>query len=130
MVYIIHIILRRGQAMVHDIAGGNVFNCTISADHATCIHYSCTSKCADKSTAGHKCSAFLEQWATTMYHSRTTVSNHCLFALRVLILHDSISVVLHHPVGLMELDQGEELRLGGEDAKGEDEGEGKSEKHK
>jgi hypothetical protein len=129
VVYIIHIILRRGRAIIHNVARGDIFNCMIGADHTTHIYYLHTSKHVDEGATGHKHSTFSEQWATMMYHSHTTVSNCCLFALYVLILHNGISVVLHCLAGLTELDQGEELRLGGEDAKGEDEGKGKSKKH-
>ncbi|KAH9961476.1 hypothetical protein BC827DRAFT_1292239 [Russula dissimulans] len=119
----------RGRAITQDVARSDVFDCTIGTDHATCIHYLCTSKRVDEGTAGRKHGAFLEQWATTMYRSRMTVSNRRPFALCTLVLHNGVSIVLHHPAGLTELDQGEELRLGREDAKGEDEGKGKSEKH-
>jgi len=122
--------------IVGDVAPGDVFNCMLGADPATRIQYARTSKRAD----GGERSAFSEQWTATMYRSRTTVTNRHPFALRALVVRDSvpvcedeerISVVLRHPDGLAELEQGKELevdakkdgrREGDGDGDGDDEG--------
>ncbi|KAI9510195.1 hypothetical protein F5148DRAFT_995619 [Russula earlei] len=128
-----------------DVAPGDLFSCTLGADPATRIRYSRTAKRADDDGddgdghhggAARSRSAFSEQWATTTYRSRTTVTNRHPFALRALVLRDGVpvsddekrvSVVLRRPVGLAELEQGKELKVGREDGKGEGEGEGESE---
>jgi uncharacterized protein (TIGR02231 family) len=119
-----------------DVAPGDVFSCTLGADPATRIRYARTSKRADDDTtggaAGREYSAFSEQWAATMYRSRTTVTNRHPFALRELVVRDGlpvckdekrVSVVLRHPAGLAELEQGKELQV---DAKEDGEREGDS----
>ena len=112
--------------IVGNVAPGDVFTCTLGADPATRIRYARTSKRADDDdavggAAGRERSAFSEQWAATMYRSRTTVTNRHPFALRELVVRDGVpvcedekrvSVVLRHPAGLAELDQGKELQVG------------------
>jgi hypothetical protein len=70
--------------------------------------------------AGRERSAFSEPWAATMYRSCTTVTNHHPFALGKLVMHSGVlvcedekrvSVVLRHPAGLAELEQGKELKV-------------------
>ena len=134
-------------SIVGDVAPVDVFSCTLGADPATRIRYARTSKRADDSAGGadgrRERSAFSEQWAATMYRSRTTVTNRHPFALRELLVRDGVllcedekcvSVVLRHPAGLAELEQGKELqvcankdrgRQGRGDSDGEGEGEGK-----
>ena len=130
-------------SIVGDVAPGDVFSCTLGADPATRIRYARTSKRADDSAGGadgrRERSAFSEQWAATMYRSRTTVTNRHPFALRELIIRDGVplcedekrvSVVLRHPAGLAELEQGKELEIGakeegGPDGDDDDEGEGR-----
>jgi uncharacterized protein (TIGR02231 family) len=118
--------------IVEDVAPGDVFNCTLGADPATRIRYARTSKRADDATTGRERSAFSEQWAATTYRSRTTVTNRHPFALRELVVRDGVpvcedekrvSVVLRHPVGLAELEQGEELQVGVKQDAREGEGE-------
>jgi len=122
-------------SIASDVAPSDVFSCTLGADPATRIRYSRTSKRANDGGTG---SAFSEQWAATTCRSRTTVTNRHPFALPALVLRDSVpvcdddkrvSVVLRRPVGLAELEQGEELKIGEEDSDDEDEGggEGKDE---
>jgi uncharacterized protein (TIGR02231 family) len=128
--------------IVGDVAPGDVFICTLGADPATRIQYARTSKRADDDaaggTAGRGRSAFSEQWAATMYRSRTTVTNRHPFALRELVVRDGVpvcedekrvSVVLRHPAGLAELEQGKELEVdakedGGQEGDGDGDGEG------
>jgi uncharacterized protein (TIGR02231 family) len=112
--------------IVGNVAPGDVFSCTLGADPATRIRYARTSKRADEDdaaggAAGRERSAFSEQWAATMYRSRTTVTNRHPFALRELVVRDGVpvcedekrvSVVLRHPAGLAELEQGKELQVG------------------
>ena len=119
--------------IVGDVAPGDEFNCMLGADPATRIRYARTSKCAD----GGERSAFSEQWAATMYRSRTTVTNHHPFALRELVVRDGVpvcedekrvSVILRHPAGLAELEQGKELEVDAKEyggREGDDDGEGK-----
>jgi uncharacterized protein (TIGR02231 family) len=111
--------------IVGNVAPGDVFSCTLGADPATRIRYARTSKRADDGDAaggagGRERSAFSEQWAATMYRSRTTVTNRHPFALRELVVRDGVpvcedekrvSVVLRHPAGLAELEQGKELHV-------------------
>ena len=121
-------------SIASDVAPGDVFSCTLGADPATRIRYERTAKRADDGAARER-SAFSEQWAATTYRSRTTVMNRHPFALRALVLRDGVpvsederrvNVVLRHPAGLAELEQGEELKVSAED--GESEGEGEGEK--
>ena len=130
-------------SIVGDVAPGDVFRCTLGADPATRIRYTRTSKRADDSAGGadgrRERSAFSEQWAATMYRSRTTVTNRHPFALRELVVRDGVplcedekrvSVVLRHPAGLAELEQGKELQVGekedsGREGDDDDDGEGK-----
>jgi len=107
-------------AIVGDVAPGDVFSCTLGADPATRIRYTCTSKRADDGSAGRERSAFSEQWAATTYRSCTTITNRHPFALRALVLRDGVPVsedkkrvcvVLRRPEGLAELEQGEELKV-------------------
>jgi uncharacterized protein (TIGR02231 family) len=136
--------------IVGNVAPGDVFSCTLGADPATRIRYARTSKRADDDAAGgaagRERSAFSEQWAATMYRSRTTVTNRHPFALRELVVRDGVpvcedekrvSVVLRHPAGLAELEQGKELQVGAKedggkdgDAEGEGEVEGDGKKHR
>ena len=132
--------------IVGSVAPGDVFSCMLGADPSTRIRYARTSKRADDDAiggaAGRERSAFSEQWSATMYRSRTTVTNRHPFALRELVVRDGVpvcgdekrvSVVLRHPAGLAELEQGKELQVGtkeegereGTDGDGEGEGEGK-----
>lgn len=127
--------------IVGDVATGDVFSCTLGADPTTRIRYARTSKPAHDDAAGgaagRERSAFSEQWAATMYRSRTTVTNRHPFALRELVVRDGVpvckdekrvSVVLRHPAGLAELEQGKELRVGAkEDGKRDSDDEGKNE---
>ena len=107
-------------AIVGDVAPGDVFSCTLGADPATRIRYTRTSKRADEGGAGRERSAFSEQWASTTYRSCTTITNRHPFALRAVVLRDGVpvsedkkrvSVVLRHPEGLAELEQGGELKV-------------------
>jgi len=121
--------------IVGDVAPGDVFICMLGADPTTRIRYARTFERA----GGSERSAFSEQWAATMYRSRMTVTNRHPFALRELVVRDGVpvcedekrvSVVLRHPVGLAELEQGKELQVdakedGGRDDDGDGEGEGK-----
>jgi hypothetical protein len=129
--------------IVGDVAPGDVFACTLGADPSARIRYVRTSKRADDDAAGgaaaRERSAFSEQWAATMYRSRTTVTNRHPFTLRELVVRDGVpvcedekrvSVVLRHPAGLAELEQGKELQVGskedgGREGDGKGEGEGK-----
>jgi uncharacterized protein (TIGR02231 family) len=131
--------------IVGDVAPGDVFSCTLGVDPATRIRYARTSKRADDDAAGgaagRERSAFSEQWAATMYRSRTTVTNRHPFALRELVVRDGVpvckdekrvSVVLRHPAGLAELEQGKELQVGakddgGREGDGDHDGEGEGE---
>ncbi|KAH9985664.1 hypothetical protein BJV74DRAFT_797022 [Russula compacta] len=116
-------------AITSDVAPGDEFSCTLGADPAARIRYARTAKRADDGAA-HERSAFSEQWAATTYRSRTTVTNRHPFALRALVLRDGVpvsedekrvNVVLRHPAGLADLEQGEELKVGAEDGEGEGE---------
>jgi uncharacterized protein (TIGR02231 family) len=100
-----------------DVAPGDTFSCTLGADPATRIRYSRTSKRAEEDTRT-RASAFSEQWAATTYRSRTTVSNRHPFPVRALVLRDGVpvseddkrvNVILRHPAGLADLEQGQEL---------------------
>ena len=113
-----------------DVALWYEFSCTLGKDRAARIRYACTVK---RSTEGAACErgAFLEQWAATTYRSRTTVTNLHPFALRELVARDGvpvsedegrISVVWRRPAGFLELEQGEELQVGGDDDEREDKG--------
>ena len=137
-------------SIVGDVAPGDVFSCTLGADPATRIRYARTSKRADDSAGGaagrRERSAFSEQWAATTYRSRTTVTNRHPFVLRELVVCDGVpvcedekrvSVVLRHPAGLAELEQGKELQVcakedggRGDDDDGEGDGEGEGEGNK
>jgi uncharacterized protein (TIGR02231 family) len=106
-------------AIAGDIAPGDMFSCTLGADPATCIRYSRTSKRAEEDTRT-RASAFSEQWAATTYRSRTTVSNRHPFPVRALVLRDGVpvseddkrvNVILRHPAGLADLNQGQELKV-------------------
>jgi uncharacterized protein (TIGR02231 family) len=135
--------------IVGDVAPGDVFSCTLGADPAARIRYARTFKRADDESVGggtawRERSAFSEQWAATTYRSRTTVTNRHPFALRELVVRDGVpvcedekrvSVVLRHPAGLAELEQGKELRVGAKedggregDGDGDSEGEGEGKK--
>jgi len=129
--------------IVGDVAPGDVFSCTLGADPATRIRYARTSKRADDDAsggaAGRERSAFSEQWAATTYRSRTTVTNRHPFALHELVVRDGVpvcedekrvSVVLRHPAGLAELEQGKELQVVAKEdgeREGDDDGDGESE---
>jgi hypothetical protein len=120
-------------ALPRDVAPGDTFHCTLGADPATRIRYVRTALRADASAAASR--AFSEQWASTAYASRTTITNRHPFALRALVLRDAVpvsedgervNVVLRQPAGLADLEQGEDLELGAESeeaAEGEGEGE-------
>ena len=71
------------------------FSCMLGADPATCICYARMVKRADDG-ATYKCSTFSEQWAATMYRSCMTVMNCHSFALRVLVLRDSVPMSKTH----------------------------------
>ncbi|KAF8266027.1 hypothetical protein EI94DRAFT_1587080 [Lactarius quietus] len=114
-------------ALARDVAPGDTFHCTLGADPATRIRYSRTSRRADVSANATR--AFSEQWASTEYASRTTITNSHPFALRAFVLRDAVpisedgervNVVLRRPAGLADLEQGDELEVG---AEGEEEGE-------
>ncbi|KAI0252907.1 hypothetical protein BJV78DRAFT_1281252 [Lactifluus subvellereus] len=103
-----------------DVAPGDTFSCTLGADPATRIRYSRSSKRAEED-ARARASAFSEQWAATTYRSCTTVTNCHPFPLRALVLRDGVpiteddkrvNVILRHPAGLADLEQGEELKVG------------------
>ncbi|KAN0111824.1 protein of unknown function (DUF4139) domain containing protein [Russula decolorans] len=98
--------------IVGDVAPGDVFNCMLGADPATRIQYARTFKHAD----GSERSAFSEQWAATMYCSRTTVTNRHPFALRELVVRDGVPVCE------------DEKREGGREGDGDGEGEGEGKK--
>ena len=109
------------NAIVGDMAPGDVFSCTLGADPAKRIRYTRTSKRADDGGAGCERNAFSEQWAATTYRSCTTITNCHPFALRALVLRDGVPVsedkkrvcvVQRRPEGLAELEQGEELKVG------------------
>ena len=123
-------------ALPRDVAPGDTFHCTLGADPATRIRYTRTSRRADDEPAAAaraRTSAFSEQWASTTYVSRTTITNSHPFALRALVLRDAVpvsedvervNVVLRRPAALADLEQGEELEVGAEDEKeAEEEGE-------
>ncbi|KAH9038572.1 hypothetical protein EDB85DRAFT_2141799 [Lactarius pseudohatsudake] len=115
-------------ALPHDVALGDTFHCTLGADPATRIRYARTSRRADKPLDA-AARAFSEQWASTAFTSRTTITNSHPFALRELVLRDAVpvsedgehvNVVLRRPTALADLEQGEELEVGaevGEEAK-------------
>jgi uncharacterized protein (TIGR02231 family) len=120
-------------ALPRDVAPGDTFHCTLGADPATRIRYARTSRRADDAPAAAarpRASAFSEQWASTAYASRTTITNSHPFALRALVLRDAVpisedvervNVVLRRPAALADLEQGEELEVGAEDGKEEGE---------
>ncbi|KAH8984947.1 hypothetical protein EDB92DRAFT_2070710, partial [Lactarius akahatsu] len=122
-------------ALPHDVALGDTFHCTLGADPATRIRYARTSRRADKPLDA-AARAFSEQWASTAFASRTTITNSHPFALRELVLRDAVpvsedgervNVVLRRPAALADLEQDEELEVGaevGEGAKEAGEGEG------
>ncbi|KAI0264598.1 hypothetical protein BC834DRAFT_881571 [Gloeopeniophorella convolvens] len=98
--------------IAEDIVPGDIFSCTLGSDPAAQIRYSRTAKRASEPAA-----TFSEQWATTTYVSRTTVTNKHSFPLRPFVLRDGVptsddkdrvSVILRHPAGLAELEQGKE----------------------
>ncbi|KAI0252908.1 hypothetical protein BJV78DRAFT_1281253 [Lactifluus subvellereus] len=102
-----------------DVAPGDTFSCTLGADPATRIRYSRSSKPAEED-ARARASAFSEQWAATTYRSCTTVTNCHPFPLRALVLRDGVpiteddkrvNVILRHPAGLADLEQGKELEV-------------------
>ncbi|KAH9059613.1 hypothetical protein EDB87DRAFT_1684675 [Lactarius vividus] len=115
-------------ALSHDVALGDTFHCTLGADPATRIRYARTSRRADKPLDA-AARAFSEQWASTAFASRTTITNSHPFALRELVLRDAVpvsedgervNVVLRRPAALADLEQGEELEVSaevGEEAK-------------
>jgi uncharacterized protein (TIGR02231 family) len=103
----------------HEVAPGDTFSCTLGADPATRIRYSRSSKRAEEDVGG-RASAFSEQWAATTYRSCTTVTNCHPFPLRALVLRDGVpiteddkrvNVILRHPAGLADLEQGKELKV-------------------
>ncbi|KAF8268359.1 hypothetical protein EI94DRAFT_1728051 [Lactarius quietus] len=111
-------------ALQRDVAPGDTFHCTLGADPATRIRYARTSRRADVSANATR--AFSEQWASTEYTSRTTITNSHPFALRALLLRDAVpvsedgervNVVLRRPAGLAELEQGDELEVSAEGKK-------------
>jgi uncharacterized protein (TIGR02231 family) len=118
-------------ALPRDVAPGDTFHCTLGADPATRIRYTRTARRADVSANAPR--AFSEQWASTEYVSCTTITNSHPFALRALVLRDSVpvsedgervNVVLRRPAGLADLEQGEELEVGAEGEAAEEEVEG------
>ncbi|KAH9046194.1 hypothetical protein EDB84DRAFT_1558437 [Lactarius hengduanensis] len=118
-------------ALPHDVALGDTFHCTLGADPATRIRYARTSRRADKPLDA-AARAFSEQWASTAFTSRTTITNSHPFALRSLVLRDAVpvsedgervNVVLRRPAALADLEQGEELEVGAEDGGEEEKGE-------
>jgi uncharacterized protein (TIGR02231 family) len=124
-------------SIVGDVAPGDEFSCTLGTDPATRISYVCTTKNADDADAPHERSAVPGQWAATRYRSSTTVRNRHPFAVRELLVRDSVpvsedekrvSVVLRQPAGLAELEQKGELRVGGEDSEREAKGEKQTQK--
>jgi len=119
-------------ALPRDVAPGYTFHCTLGADPATRIRYARTARRADKPPAA-AARAFSEQWASTAYVSRTTITNSHPFALRALVLRDAVpvsedgervNVVLRRPAALADLEQGEDLEVGAEDGEEEAEEEG------
>ncbi|KAH9000880.1 hypothetical protein EDB86DRAFT_3063731 [Lactarius hatsudake] len=117
-------------ALPRDVAPGDTFHCTLGADPATRIRYARTSRRADKPPDA-AARAFSEQWASTAFASRTTITNSHPFALRALVLRDAVpvsedgervNVVLRRPAALADLEQGEEGDVGAEDEE-EEEGE-------
>lgn len=118
-------------ALPRDVAPGDTFHCTLGADPATRIRYARTSRRADEASATvARTHTFSEQWATTAYASRATITNSHPFALRALVLRDAVpvsedeervNVVLRRPAALADLEQGDELEISAED--GEEEGE-------
>lgn len=130
--------------IVGDVAPGDVFTCTLGADPSARIRYVRTCKRADDDAAAggaaaRERNAFSEQWAATMYRSRTTVMNRHPFTLRELVVRDGVpvcedekrvSVVLRRPAGLAELEQGKELQVRAKEdgeREGDDGGEGEGE---
>jgi uncharacterized protein (TIGR02231 family) len=118
--------------IVGDVAPGDEFSCTLGTDPGTRIYYECTTKSADDADATRERSASSEKWAATTYRTCTTVTNRHPFALRELVVRDSVPVsedekrtcvVLRYPAGLAELDQKGELRVSVEDSEQEDKGE-------
>ncbi|KAH9000878.1 hypothetical protein EDB86DRAFT_472098 [Lactarius hatsudake] len=106
----------------HDVALGDTFHCTLGADPATRIRYARTSRRADKPLDA-AARAFSEQWASTAFVSRMTITNSHPFALRELVLRDAVpvsedgervNVVLRRPAALADLEQDEELEVGEE----------------
>ncbi|KAF8268362.1 hypothetical protein EI94DRAFT_1829590 [Lactarius quietus] len=117
-------------ALPRDVAPGDTFHCTLGADPATRIRYARTSRRADVSANATR--AFSEQWASTEYTSRTTITNSHPFALRALLLRDAVpvsedgervNVVLRRPAGLADLKQGDELEVSAEGDEAKEEGE-------
>ncbi|KAH9020327.1 hypothetical protein EDB84DRAFT_1441858 [Lactarius hengduanensis] len=117
-------------ALPRDVALGDTFHCTLGADPATRIRYARTSRRADKPPDA-AARAFSEQWTSTAFESRTTITNSHPFALRALVLRDAVpvsedgervNVVLRRPAALADLEQGEEVEVGAEDEE-EEEGE-------
>ncbi|KAH9038570.1 hypothetical protein EDB85DRAFT_2072734 [Lactarius pseudohatsudake] len=110
-------------ALPRDAAPGDTFHCTLGSrprhPHPLCAH-----------PPDAAARAFSEQWATTAFASRTTITNSHPFALRALVLRDAVpvsedgervNVVLRRPAALADLEQGEEVEVGAED-EGEEEG--------
>lgn len=123
-------------ALPRDVAPADTFHCTLGADPATRIRYTRTSRRADDAPAAAaraRSSAFSEQWASTVYVSRTTITNSHPFALRALVLRDSVpvsedgervNVVLRRPAALADLEQGNDLEVGAEEGEEEAKEEG------
>ncbi|KAH9009148.1 hypothetical protein EDB85DRAFT_1461934 [Lactarius pseudohatsudake] len=106
-------------ALPHDVALGDTFHFTLGADPATRIRYVRTSCPLD--TAAR---AFSEQWASTAFASRMTITNSHPFALRDAVPvsegGERVNVVLRRPAALADLEQDNELEVGaevGEEAK-------------
>ncbi|KAH9018295.1 hypothetical protein EDB84DRAFT_1626779 [Lactarius hengduanensis] len=78
-------------ALPHDVALGDTFHRTLGADPATRIRYACTSRRADKPLDA-AARAFSEQWASTAFVNRMTITNSHPFALRELVLCDTVPV--------------------------------------
>ena len=124
-------------SIVGDVAPGDEFSCTLGTDPATRISYVCTTKNAEDADAPHERNAVPGQWAATRYRSSTTVRNRHPFAVRELLVRDSVpvsedekrvSVVLRQPAGLAELEQKGELRVGAEANERETKGEKQTQK--
>jgi hypothetical protein len=91
----LRIVSRVAPGLPGNVVLGNHFSCMPGADPATRICYARMVKRADDG-ATYKRSTFSEQWAATMYRSCMTVMNRHLFALHVLVLHDSVPMSKTH----------------------------------